>query len=427
MDALRADHLSVYGYHRDTDAFVKKLAADAVVFENAFTPRPKTTPSYASLFTGLYPHHHGLRALGQELAEENQTIAEILAAAGYATGGFVSSTVMIGRVCGLAQGFDLWDDRMTGREANRANFERKAEGSVSAARDWLGAAAARSFLFVHLIDPHGPYTPPSPYDKLYSSPTTTPLSVGQVPAFQRLGGSQSLERYIDAYDGEVAYALHELEGLIEVLKQRGLYQRALIIFTADHGESFGEQGSWFRHGENLDEASVRVPLIIKPPGAASGGRRWQGPVSLVDVAATVLDYAGLESDGRLDGQSLRAIIESGQGPTQRLVFAETVGREGDQWAVYDGRSWLQATACPHRSPLGACDLAAYQRGNPGARLVDVVPGHLETALSGFVDQAIAHRLPFPVLRRYRKERLAEAAGAYRDGDLEALRSLGYLD
>src|SRR4029079_13615818 len=136
-------------------------------FENVYTPQPETTPAIASMFTGLYPVHHGVNQLYTPLHDQNTTVAERFSKDGYDTAAFVSSFVMIRRFSNLGQGFRVYDDYVTERELYRNNFERKATAALEGVRLWVEHRHRQDkkpfLLFVHLIDPHGPYAPPEPY------------------------------------------------------------------------------------------------------------------------------------------------------------------------------------------------------------------------------------------------------------------------
>ena len=193
VDTLRADHLTQYGYDRDTSLTLAPLVEDGVRFENAYSPHPETTPAIAAALTGLYPPHNGLRVLYWRLDASNVTAAELLHRAGYETAGFVSSFVMVDDFNGFAQGFDVYDDRVTDRELYRENYERKAAKTVAAARRWLARRDRDKpfFLFVHLIDPHGPYAPPGNWSERFHSQGSVRIR-GRVPRYQRIPGVDDL-------------------------------------------------------------------------------------------------------------------------------------------------------------------------------------------------------------------------------------------
>jgi arylsulfatase A-like enzyme len=432
VDTLRADHLSVYGYPRDTSPEIAGLAADAIVFTRAFTTAPKTSPAFASMFTGLYPFRHGLERLGQALAEENVTAAELLAARGYRTAAFVSSTVMIDRLSDLGQGFAVWDDLVPQREANRDNFERTADATVAATLEWLrGSAHARRsfFLLTHLIDPHGPYSPPGGFRRRFQRGGGRRLEQSKVPAFQRLPDAHTVGDYVDAYDAEILFADTEIGRLLADLRERGIYDEALIVLTADHGESFGSDGVYFRHGPTLAEATTRIPLIVKPPGNPRGaGPRFRDDVvSLVDLLPTLLDYAGTPVPDDLDGRSLRPLIESDASFSGRVVFSSRRSGGSMRLAAHGPRTTLRDSVPRERIETS--------RALGGSR-ADATEWHLlDEALDEQARKIIDHRLPFDVDWRYRptdkefvREFVAEHnARAATAEDLRALRRLGYIE
>ncbi|MFQ5478441.1 MAG: sulfatase [Candidatus Binatia bacterium] len=447
VDTLRADHLSTYGYARATDPNLSRFAERAVIFSRAFTPRPKTTPAYASIFTGLYPYRHGLEVLGDELASPNLTVAELLGQRGFRSYGFVSSTVMVGRLSGLQQGFSLWDDHLPSREASRDNFERKGAETVDrviASMDRLGGG---DLLFVHLIDPHGPYDAPPPFGSAFRGTTpptreeTRALAPQQVPSFQRIPGARTLDDYVNAYDGEVLYADYCLGRLVEALEERGIFDEALVIVTADHGESLGDHGHYFRHGQSLHEPSARVPLLIKPPGGRTEGvpTRWEGAVSLVDVFSTLLDYAGVTSPSGVDGQSLRPIVEGGRSGKGRVVFST---RRGGGWAAHGREGSVLASLCGRAAGGGGelCGARFFDASKDPGQVHPISEGslflNLADELRRFVAAASAFDLPFAVTRRYKPtdkgfvvDFMQQHNRRYRRlgrGDRRALKALGYL-
>ncbi len=268
MDTLRADHVGCYGATQVQTPVLDSLCHDSVVFEQAFSQVPLTWPSHAAILTGTYPFQNGVQDFtGQPLAATFRTVAQGFKANGYATGAVVSAFVL-DRSWGLARGFDFYDDAFNAETFQKKDIglvDRKAEESVSHALDWLKKNSQRPFfLWLHLYDPHSPYDPPEPFRSQYKG---------------------------HLYDGEIAYADHELGRLISWLKQRGFYDRSLIIFLSDHGESLGDHGEG-EHGFFIYNSTIRIPLILKPP-AGSGIRpgRVSTPVETIAVAPTLLHLA----------------------------------------------------------------------------------------------------------------------------------------
>ena len=317
-DTLRADHTSLSGYARETTPNLDALARDAVVFSQAVTLVPKTGPSFATHFTGRLPETHGVTSNRYALPEELPLLAERLAEAGYASAAFVSNPILAPRK-GFSRGFDRYEEfgKREGLEPQWRAFSRWAE-----AHDW----SQPTFVWFHSIDPHGPYTPPpSVRDRFVGDPLftaesrTVPLEyelqegvppsrvVGALPRYQRIGDEDRVAWYVSQYDAEI-YAMDAVLGrLVTFLRDRSLYDQAALVFTSDHGESLGEHDYYFEHGWFVYDATLRVPLVLKPPAAdrvPPGVRTEQ--VSNVDTVPTLLALAGLRAPPGLPGKDLLA-------------------------------------------------------------------------------------------------------------------------
>jgi arylsulfatase A-like enzyme/Flp pilus assembly protein TadD len=271
IDTLRADHVGCYGAQTVKTPTLDALAHDGVVFERALSQVPLTWPSHAVILTGTYPFQNGVQDFtGQPLAQQFRTVAQAFQQAGYATGAVVSAFVL-DRSWGLARGFDFYDDAFSAETFEKKEtglVDRRAGESVAHAIAWLKKTPRRPFfLWLHLYDPHSPYDPPEPYLSEYRS---------------------------HLYDGEIAYADHELGNLMAWLKQNHLYDSSLIVALSDHGESLGEHGE-DEHGFFVYNATVHVPLIVKPPAGSgiAAGRRGE-PVETTAVAPTLLQLAGVK-------------------------------------------------------------------------------------------------------------------------------------
>jgi len=296
IDTLRADRLPAYGHREGSTPAIDRLAADGILFESAWAHVPLTLPSHASLFTGLLPPANGVRSnLGYRLdPERGPTLASVLARHGYATGGAVSAYVLRHET-GIGAGFERWDDAIDfSSEATLSELERPGEATVDAALAWLAGVGERPFfLFVHLFEPHFPYEPPSPFR----------------------------ERLADPYDGEIATADAAVGRLLDWLRTRGIYDRAVVILLSDHGEGLGDHGEK-EHGILLYRENLQVPLIVKLPRQRRAGERVARPVGLVDVAPTLYELLGMEPPSGLPGASLLApekAVEPG-----RALYAETL-------------------------------------------------------------------------------------------------------
>jgi len=295
IDTLRADRLPAYGFKATRTPAIDSLAADGILFEHAWAHAPQTLPSHASIFTGRLPFEHGVRDnLGFALRPEDPTLASLLRARGFATGGFVSAYVMRGDT-GLSRGFDTYDDRLppASPEVAIGEVQRDGQDTVAAALNWLATQRSpRFFLFLHLYEPHTPYEPPARF------------------------------REFQPYDGEVAYS-DELAGrLLAGLRDRGLYDDSLIVFLSDHGEGLGDHGEQ-EHGLFLYGETTRVPLIVKLSGQRNAGRRVAAPVQHIDVVPTVLDLVRAPRPDGLRGRSLAPAF-AGQAIPEQGIYAEAL-------------------------------------------------------------------------------------------------------
>jgi hypothetical protein len=249
-----------------------------------------------------------------------------------------------------------------------------------------------------------------------------------------------LEDYVAAYDGEVAYADAQVGRLLDRLDRLGLYDSALIIFLADHGESLGEQGVLFRHGSTLHEVSSRVPLIVKPPGGRlpQTPRRWAGAVSLVDITPTVLDYVGAPPLGDAHGQSLREIVDSGRGDGERVVFAQRQTQSGMRYAAFSARAGIEVCSRLGRTVVSACDAGDRRVEEAASGGADSAEDQrLHDSLAGFLEESSRAGREFAVARRYRPsnrefvesfvEQHNQRWANLTPADARALESLGYLE
>ena len=270
IDTLRADHLGCYGYAKPTSPNIDALARQSILFRNAFAAVPLTLPSHASMLSGLYPAHHGYLDNAFFQAADAPLLSETLRKDGVATAAFISGAPL-SAAFGLNRGFDVYDD---GFES-----ERGAADTTDHAVKWIAAQQGSFFAWVHYFDPHAEYNPP--------------------PGFRN---------FENLYDGEIAYVDSQIPRLLNAVGKE-----AVVILTADHGESLGEHGE-STHGIFLYNATLHVPLMLRAPGLAPSMRNTS--VTLCDLAATILELAGA-APMRTDGVSL---IRNTPG---RMLFAES--------------------------------------------------------------------------------------------------------
>jgi choline-sulfatase len=299
IDTLRSDHLPVYGYKGVATPAIDALRKDAILFEKAYSHYPLTLPSHTSLLSGLLPTHTGVRDnAGYTFdAAHHPYLPQLFKKAGYETGAAVSAFILR-RATGLASGFDLYDDDISGgagTDATDADIAQRP-GNVTArkALEWVkGRGGKPFFLFLHLYEPHSPYEPPEPFASRYKSAP---------------------------YDGEIATADSIVGTVLAALKEQGIYDRAVIVLLSDHGEGLGEHGEE-QHGFFLYRETLQVPLLVKLPGGARAGTAVSTPAQLVDVVPTLLAVTGIEKPAGLDGQSLLAL--PGPEAPPRRIYAET--------------------------------------------------------------------------------------------------------
>ena len=298
IDTLRPDHLHCYGYSQIETPNVDRVAQNGVLFENAVTQTPLTPPSHASMFTGLYPTVHHVRDTGGFILQPSSTtLATILQQQGWDTAAFISSAVLK-KLFGLNQGFALYDDQMPkpgkGHEFLE-DAERRAGETVDRAVRWLdGQSGKPFFLWVHVYDPHAPYTPPAPFADQYK------------------------ER---PYDGEIAYADHELGRLFDAIHKKSPTDRTIIAVLSDHGESLGQHGE-YSHGVFLYDSTLRIAFMISGPGIPAGLRVKQ-QARTVDLLPTVLELMGARPPAGIQGVSLAPYLAGKKAATD-FSYAETL-------------------------------------------------------------------------------------------------------
>jgi choline-sulfatase len=394
IDTVRADHLGCYGAKNIQTPTLDSLARDGTVFERAISQVPLTWPSHVVILTGTYPFQNGVQDFtGQPLDDRFRSVAQVFKQQGYATGAVVSAFVL-DRSWGLARGFDFYDDAFAAEAFQTKDVglvDRKADESLTRALKWLNDEWLHKtpyrplFFWLHLYDPHSPYDPPEPFRSQYRG---------------------------HPYDGEIAYADHELGRLMAWLKQNRLYQRSLIVMLSDHGESLGDHGER-EHGFFVYNSTVHIPLIVKPPfGSGFRPGRVTRPVETTAVAPTLLRLAGVKT--ATEKQFRAPTLMGGAGTDDDAAYSES-------FYSFSSFGW---------SPLHALQTSRYHYVEaPAPELYDLVadPGETtnlapqQTATVAVLEdklQALLRRDPF---------RPAEGGNSGLSADaLEKLRALGYV-
>ncbi|MBI2835107.1 MAG: sulfatase [Acidobacteria bacterium] len=348
MDTVRPDHLSVYGYRRDTSPRLTELARGATLYSRALAPGSMTLASHGSFFTGVYPSWHGARDVTYRFDNSYRTIAEFLSSKGYHTVGLAANPTFLLPTIDMLRGFRYFDARTP--EASLLPLAKQPVVSsryylrrfgISAFNALVGGVQApykpgrfiteaalrhlegfrtrgeRFFLFLNYMDAHAPYLPPPPFDTMYRG--KMPEFDWSAYGFLRLAVLRGEHRLTDAeranlvsqYDGGIAYEDSEIGRVIAHVKQLGLYDNSLIVIASDHGESFGER-RFLEHGQTVYQDQIRMALVIKYPGQRDG-RLVDRAVSGVDLMPTVLEAAGVELPRDIQGRSLRAAAREGAG------------------------------------------------------------------------------------------------------------------
>jgi arylsulfatase A-like enzyme len=396
QDTVRADHLSAYGYPRPTTPRFDRLARDFALFENGVATASWTLPSLASQFTSRYPSFHGAVTEGQARDPAALSLFEILSRSGFTVLG-VSGNLFVSDDFGLASGFDtLWYT-----EAHADDVSGLAERTLD---EWPGGDLA---LFVHYQDPHHPYTPPPPYDEAFDHgfrgtvDTRNPAHVEHTKAL---------------YDGEIAYTDHEIQQLLRVLKTKGILDRALVVYSADHGEEFLDHGGW-AHARTVYQELVHVPFALRIPDVAP--RRVGQVVSLVDLAPTVLDAFGIAAPQTFQGRSLLPFLRGGT-LVDEPAYAETQRNAEKRHLVAVREGKLKYVLATHPGLVAAPEVLKEE-------LYDVEADPSER-------KPLASRPETERLRRYALGYLTRAAAESRPAHAsrvspeteDRLRALGYI-
>ena len=328
IDTCRADHIGAYNPSRkDVTPNIDAFARGATLFRTATSAVPITLPAHSTILTGLLPPNHGVRSQpGYRLPEEYLTVTEILAKHDYRTGAVISADVL-NHIYGLAQGFEEYDDQFRDPRSRGWGNERAGSEATDVAIEWLGRHHddEKLFLFVHYYDPHLPYEAPEEFAS-------------------RFGTDESGQ-----YAAEVAYVDHCIGRLLDEIKRLGIYDDAMIIITADHGEMLREHGE-YGHQFFIYQPAIQVPLLVKLPGQTNA-REVIDPVGLVDLTPTI--FSAAQTTGRpvmIDGRDLMGYLidpDKVMPDRNRQLYCETLvptqyganplyGLAGLKWKLIDG-------------------------------------------------------------------------------------------
>jgi len=437
VDALRPDHLSTYGYRRETSPNLEKFAENAVVFKNAYSHGNRTILAMPALFTSLYPSFHGavgFHDLNVPLPEDRTTVAEVCRDAGYTTVGLMSNPYLKSSF-GMTRGFDRVEEFDTGRFrlsiyrvlARMRIIEKPAHTThapdattvTNAGTEWLHRINDRPFfLFVHYMDVHHPYDPPSEYESMFNSNGSeidksilfakTAALVRRPPPIDL--PRDELTRLIDLYDACIRYTDDEFGRLLDELESMHLDRETLVIFTSDHGDEFLENGSLY-HTNLLIESLIRVPLVIgriPPADGGASGRFYGGMARHVDVLPTIAEEVGGNLPGFGQGSSLAGILTGDSDWQAGYSIAEgdfcTSINKGSWKMMYVDTAGVYQLFKLDEDPLGLVDVRE-RYPMEAERLKTILDEYLQSAAQ---------------LQQGRGVELSEDA-------LKRLRALGYIE
>ncbi|MEE4274000.1 MAG: sulfatase [Thermoanaerobaculales bacterium] len=368
VDTLRADHTSLHGYDRATTPNLEALAADSIVFERARSQAGCTFPSANSYLTSRYAFDFYRRVdEGFGIPEDYPSIAEILQSAGYTTAAVSASPIVRSTPSdknptgGFGRGFDTFDESCLWKPA-RCVTRRALEIAKSLPEPY--------FLYLHYMDPHDFYQPPNgfrhfagDYEGFDFIAAGNPNPIGEMlyndgPAIEL--GDDDIQHLIDLYDDEILYFDTTFATLVDWMKIDGVYDRTLVVITADHGEEFLEHGH-VKHCRGVWNTLTHVPLLLHPPGGGPA-RRYSGAVQLVDLVPTVIDIVDIDAvDADLVGRSLLPVLDSPDGASGFAFSDQTKYRgvdDGRFHLILDGRESTLALYDTHIDPLETDDLYA---------------------------------------------------------------------
>ena len=449
VDSLRARQLGAYGYPRRTSPFIDSITAEGVLFERASSPSSYTRESVASLFVGRLPSSSGAIGWNAEPRADSFTLQRALRDRGYRTA-MVSNSIML-RSPGFTRDFERTEfpgpNQMVSGGAPRA-----IDLATEIIRSWR---TEPFYLYLHLLDPHGPYEPPARLRQAFPAPLPEqPVSlydtvrprVGELRADGFGPGEARFEDLVARYDAEIAHVDESLRSLFSTLGETGLTDRTLVVLTSDHGEEFLEH-DFVEHGWTLYEESLHVPLIFWAPGRLAPAR-VEERVSTVDVFATLSALLGLPPPHRSDGHPLITAERDGwrpktrEGPILSELLVETRNlvraRVEGNWKYVAAWRWLT----PHEREIAVRE-RRVQQVPPGFDLTDPFGEIVREALYDLAkdpEERLDVSAEHPErVARMRREMLdwmlsrAKPSGGTRtpsppltDEEREQLRALGYL-
>jgi arylsulfatase A-like enzyme len=425
IDTLRADHLSCYGYNKQTTPRIDAFAEGCSLFENVLCQSPQTLPSHASLFTGMHPRKH--KAISHEslVGEGITTLAEILNDRAYRTGAFTSSHVLDSKY-GLNQGFETyWEiHRVLSVERRMESHMMEEDLTTTQSLAWLRQNKdSRFFLWIHWFHPHRPYDPPPRYREAFA-PEYDGHASPEAEFIMRVWREkidlpeEDVDYLTGLYDGEIAFTDVQVGRILDELKALNLLGKTIVIITSDHGELLYEHEYYFGHDVALYDECLAIPLIIHAPTIGTPGRRVDTLVEGMDIFPTVLDLLEIRCPRDIEARSLLPLIAGTYQTAVEYAFSETfpfpekcppshAARTADSKII-----WREGAA-------GTLTKEFYDLINDREEMQNLYPGpspaaaRLDSALAAWIEPDGLRPAPIPSARQSGKWRI--------------LKSLGYVD
>jgi arylsulfatase len=437
IDTLRADRVGAFGNRRGLTPFLDSLAARGTAFQRTYAQSSWTSPSIASLLTSRFVSQHGVVSPFSVLQDAENTLPEALQRSGYMTAGFVANDLMASAF-GMAQGYDHYEAFPTQSSDTGLPMPVRAPVLNDAALGWLGTNAAKGqksrrpyFVYLHYMEPHSPYAPsPEAMKHVLGSPPWHDVKEVNDTFFMSMKGPverRALQSIEDTYDAQVLTLDRQLAQFFETLESRGLLEHAAIVVTADHGEEFKEHGL-MSHGNTLFNEVTHVPLVVVPPWRSSRRDVWR-VASVIDVAPTVLELAGVDRPVSFEGHSLRAELGDAR-------WRDTVLRRlRTPWSPDAGAALSelpQSIATPYRrhsralvhgdekllENVDGTDVFVELATDPGERALVKLPAERRKSLREVRDALTA---------RTERNRFGERRRELDPGTRDRLRALGYVE
>jgi arylsulfatase A-like enzyme len=436
IDTLRADYLGCYGFEGPVSPHLDGLANESVLFDRCSSQAPWTTPSVASMMTSLYPEAHGVllapddprdqrtwrKRWTRAIPSSTVSLAGTLRDRGYRTGAFIANP-FIAKGLGFEQGFDAFD------ESAALRGDRDSTSLLEAGLGWLlaaGDSGAPTFLYLHLMDVHGPYeASEADFEAIRGAPGLgPPLSLNSTgfgriqPYLRKPRWAKGRDRFeLRLWRGRYASGVHaadrNLGTFFQHLRGSGLWDQQVVVVTSDHGEELFDHGGW-DHGFSLHEHQLHVPLMIRLPKGDLGGTRINGLVRLTDLMPTLISLAGVASPTEIVGSSLLPLLsdrEEFEAP--RVAFATSVKEHPGTHSIFDGRFKL---------------IANYTNGRTRLYDVQADPGEIKDLAA--LQPALVNRLESLLAQELAQVKTGNSvegtAAELSQEQLDRLRELGYL-